>query len=70
MKELIQLAKAKPNTINFGSAGIGATSHLSGELFKSAAGIEIVDVPYKGTGAALQDLLAGQHRHGDRQHPG
>ena len=37
VKELIELAKAKPNTINFGSAGIGATSHLSGELFKSAA---------------------------------
>ena len=59
VKELIELAKAKPNTINFGSAGIGATSHLSGELFKSAAGIQIVHVPYKGTGAALQDLLAG-----------
>jgi len=59
VQELIALAKAKPNTINFGSAGIGATSHLSGELFKSAAGIQIVHVPYKGTGAALQDLLAG-----------
>ena len=59
VQELIDLAKAKPNTINFGSAGIGATSHLSGELFKSAAGIQIVHVPYKGTGAALQDLLAG-----------
>ena len=59
VKELIELAKAKPNTINFGSAGIGATSHLSGELFKAAAGIQIVHVPYKGTGAALQDLLAG-----------
>jgi tripartite-type tricarboxylate transporter receptor subunit TctC len=59
VQELIDLARAKPNTINFGSAGIGATSHLSGELFKSAAGIQIVHVPYKGTGAALQDLLAG-----------
>ena len=59
VKELIELAKAQPGKINFGSAGIGATSHLSGELFKSAAGIEIVHVPYKGTGAALQDLLAG-----------
>ena len=59
VQELIDLAKAKPNTINFGSAGIGATSHLSGELFKAAAGIQIVHVPYKGTGAALQDLLAG-----------
>ncbi len=59
VQELIDLAKAKPNAINFGSAGIGATSHLSGELFKAAAGIQIVHVPYKGTGAALQDLLAG-----------
>ena len=59
VRELIALAKARPGKINFGSAGIGTTSHLSGELFKVAAGIDIVHVPYKGTGAALQDLLAG-----------
>jgi tripartite-type tricarboxylate transporter receptor subunit TctC len=59
VKELIELAKAQPGKINYGSAGIGASSHLSGELFRTAAGIQIVHVPYKGTGAALQDLLAG-----------
>lgn len=59
VKELIDLAKAQPGKINFGSAGIGASSHLAGELFKAVAGIQIMHVPYKGTGAALQDLLAG-----------
>jgi tripartite-type tricarboxylate transporter receptor subunit TctC len=59
VKDLIALAKAQPNRINFASAGIGASSHLGGELFKTMAGIDIVHVPYKGTGPALQDLLAG-----------
>jgi tripartite-type tricarboxylate transporter receptor subunit TctC len=59
VKELIEYAKANPGKVNFASAGIGASSHLAGELFKSMAGIDIVHVPYKGTGAALQDLLAG-----------
>jgi tripartite-type tricarboxylate transporter receptor subunit TctC len=57
--ELIALAKAKPGTINFGSAGIGSTPHLSGELFKSLAGIEITHVPYRGTAPAMADLLGG-----------
>jgi tripartite-type tricarboxylate transporter receptor subunit TctC len=59
VKELIALAKAKPGTINFASAGIGSTPHLSGELFKSMAGINIVHVPYRGTGPAMNDLLGG-----------
>jgi tripartite-type tricarboxylate transporter receptor subunit TctC len=59
VKELIALAKAQPGRINFASAGVGASSHLGGELFKTMAGIDIVHVPYKGTGPALQDLLAG-----------
>jgi tripartite-type tricarboxylate transporter receptor subunit TctC len=59
VRELIEHAKANPGKVNFASAGIGASSHLAGELFKSMAGIDIVHVPYKGTGAALQDLLAG-----------
>lgn len=59
VKELIELAKAHPGTINFSSSGIGASSHLGGELFKHAAGIQITHVPYKGTGPALQDLLGG-----------
>jgi len=59
VKELIALAKAQPGKLNFSSAGIGATSHLAMEYFNSVAGTQITHVPYKGTGAALQDLLAG-----------
>ena len=59
VQELIALAKAKPGTINFGSAGIGSTPHLAGELFKSMAGIDITHVPYRGTGPAMADLLGG-----------
>ena len=60
VKELIALAKARPGSLNFGSAGNGAPSHLAGELFKSAAGVDMVHVPYKGAGPAVNDLLAGQ----------
>jgi tripartite-type tricarboxylate transporter receptor subunit TctC len=60
VKELIALAKAKPGTLTFGSSGNGTSSHLSGELFKSMAGIDITHVPYKGTGPALTDLLTGR----------
>jgi tripartite-type tricarboxylate transporter receptor subunit TctC len=59
VKELVAVAKARPGKINFASSGIGASSHLAGELFKMMAGIDIVHVPYKGSGPALQDLLAG-----------
>jgi tripartite-type tricarboxylate transporter receptor subunit TctC len=59
VKELIAYAKANPAKINYSSAGIGATSHLDTELFKSLAAIDIVHVPYKGTGSGIQDLLAG-----------
>ena len=58
--ELIRLAKAKPGIITFGSAGNGSSNHLSGELLKSMAGIDIVHVPYKGSSAALTDLMGGQ----------
>lgn len=58
--ELIALARAKPGTLNFASPGSGTSGHMSAELFKSLAGIDIVHVPYKGPGPALQDLLAGQ----------
>lgn len=60
VKELIALAKSKPNLLNFGSAGNGAPSHLAGEMFKGAAGVNMVHVPYKGAGPAVNDLLAGQ----------
>lgn len=58
--ELILLAKSKPGQLNFGSAGIGSTQHLSGQLFKSAAGIDISHIPYKGSGPAMTALLAGE----------
>ena len=57
--EFIALAKSRPGKINFGSAGIGATSHLGGELFKAMAGIDIVHVPYKGSGMAVTDVIGG-----------
>ena len=58
--ELVALAKAQPGKLNFGSGGKGIQSHISGEMFKSAAGVDIVHVPYKGTVQAVSDLVAGQ----------
>jgi len=58
-KDLIALAKRQPGRIAYASAGIGAPSHLAGELFKMMAGIDLVHVPYKGSGAAMADLLGG-----------
>jgi tripartite-type tricarboxylate transporter receptor subunit TctC len=60
IEELIRLAKAKPGTLHFASPGIGQSQHLSGELFKRLAGVDLVHVPYKGTGPALTDLIGGQ----------
>lgn len=60
IRELIALAKANPGRLSFASSGTGAASHLSAELFKSMAQIDLLHVPYKGTGQALTDLLAGQ----------
>ena len=59
IRELIALAKANPGKLTFGSSGTGAASHLSAELFKATAGVDLLHVPYKGTGQALTDLLAG-----------
>ena len=59
IRELIALAKAEPGKLAFGSSGTGAASHLAAELFKSMAGVDMLHVPYKGTGQALTDLLAG-----------
>jgi len=58
--ELIKLASAKPKALSFGSSGIGAASHLSGALFEKDAKIEMLHVPYKGTGPAVTDLLGGR----------
>ncbi|AOB26887.1 MULTISPECIES: Bug family tripartite tricarboxylate transporter substrate binding protein [Bordetella] len=59
LDELIALLKAEPGKFNYGSSGTGGPFHLSGELFKSLAGIEMTHVPYKGDGPALVDLMAG-----------
>lgn len=59
IRGLIALAKANPGQLSFGSSGTGAASHLSAELFKSMAGVDLLHVPYKGTGQAVTDLLAG-----------
>ena len=58
--ELIAYAKANPGKLTFASAGVGSASHLGAELFKQAAGIDILHVPYKGGGAATADLVSGQ----------
>ena len=58
--ELIAYAKANPGKISIGSFGTGSTSHVSGELFKMMAGINLIHVPYRGEAAALPDLLSGQ----------
>jgi tripartite-type tricarboxylate transporter receptor subunit TctC len=60
VKQLIALAKAKPGQLNYASAGNGSTHHLSGELLKTMAGIDMVHIPYKGTTPALSALLAGE----------
>lgn len=60
VKELIALAHAKPNSLNFGSAGNGSVAHLAGEQFKALANVQITHVPYKGGGQSLVDLLGGQ----------
>ena len=58
--EFIAYAKANPGRINMASAGTGAGSHVTGELFKMMAGVDMVHVPYRGAGPALTDLIAGQ----------
>jgi tripartite-type tricarboxylate transporter receptor subunit TctC len=60
VKELIALAKAKPGSLNYASAGQGSSLHLTGEIFKMATGTDLVHVAYKGSAPALTDLIAGQ----------
>ena len=60
IRELIALAKAKPGTLAYASPGVGSGLHLAGELFKQQADIDLLHVPYKGTGPALNDVLGGQ----------
>jgi tripartite-type tricarboxylate transporter receptor subunit TctC len=60
ISELVALAKTKPGTLNYSSASTGSTQHLAAELFKSMAGVNIVRIPYKGSGPALNAVIAGQ----------
>jgi tripartite-type tricarboxylate transporter receptor subunit TctC len=60
VSELIALAKAKPDALNYANSGRGTSAHLAGELFKRMAGIEMTSLPYKGGGPAVIDLIAGQ----------
>ena len=60
MPELIELLKKNPGKYSYASAGPGTTLHLSGELFKMLAGVDMLHVPYRGAAPAMQDLLAGQ----------
>ena len=60
LREYIALAKAKPGTISFATAGSGTVNHLTGELLKMQAGIDILHIPYKGSGSVMPDLLGGQ----------
>src|SRR4029450_11496287 len=59
VQELIALAKAKPGTLSYASAGNGTAPHIAGELFKKQAGVDLLHVPYKGSGPAMTDTLAG-----------
>jgi len=60
IQELIEVARRKPGSVNYGSVGVGSSTHLQAEMFKRAAGIDIVNITYKGSAPALQDLMAGQ----------
>ena len=60
LAELVALAKRMPGKLNYGSAGAGTPGHLTGEMFKTAAGIEMQHVPYKGSAPAVTDLIGGQ----------
>ena len=60
LSELIELAKAKPNQLTFGSSGVGTSLHMSGELFKEMTGVQIRHIPYKGRAQSLPDLVSGR----------
>lgn len=59
-KDVIETAKANPGKLSYGSGGVGASAHLAGELFKSVAKVDIIHIPYKGSGPALTDVMGGQ----------
>ena len=59
-EELVEFARARPGRLSYASSGVGTSTHLSGELFKAMAGVDLLHVPYKGGGPAVADLLGGQ----------
>ena len=61
LQELIKLAKARPGRLTYGSSGAGGPLHLAAELFKDAAKVDMLHVPYRGTGAMFPDLISGDH---------
>ena len=67
--ELIALAKANPGKLNYASQGNGTTSHLTTEMFQLETGVRLVHVPYRGTGPAMNDIVAGQMDLESRQRP-
>jgi tripartite-type tricarboxylate transporter receptor subunit TctC len=60
LQEFMALARAKPGQLTYGSSGVGGPNHLAGEIFKKMTGLDIVHVPFQGTGAALQAIIAGE----------
>ena len=60
VKELIAIAKARPGQLNYGSSGVGTATHMTTELYKSMAGVDIVHIPYKGSGQVMGDIVGGQ----------
>lgn len=60
VKELVEFAKARPGQVNYASSGVGAVGHMAAELLATTAGIQLVHIPYKGNGAAIAEVLAGQ----------
>jgi tripartite-type tricarboxylate transporter receptor subunit TctC len=60
VKDLVAMAKAKPGSLSFASSGVGSATHMTAELFRMMAGVDMVHVPYKGSGQAMTDLISGQ----------
>ena len=60
VKDLVALAKARPGQLSYASSGVGGTTHMTGEIFRMLAGVDIVHIPYKGSGQAMADLIGGQ----------
>lgn len=60
VRELVSIAKARPGQLSYASSGVGSATHMTGELFRMMAGVDVVHIPYKGSGQAMVDLISGQ----------